>query len=143
MSISRRRGGGPRGPGLDESRARARRAAIYTKSVGIPDRWPRQNAERRRSPRSYGREREPVVAPFTKKLAGGEERSRVASGDEHRHLSGARRLPFSLSRPRNGFCAFRATINPLEAIFFFFYIYILIPRYTEFVNLCLETRVYS
>lgn len=43
LSISRRRGG-ERGARTDESRARARRAAIYTKSVGIPDRWPRQNA---------------------------------------------------------------------------------------------------
>lgn len=84
LSISRRRGG-ERGVQADESRAR--RAAIYTKSVGIPDRWPRQNAFARLARMgARARQREPVVAPFTKKLARGEERSHVASGDEHRHL---------------------------------------------------------
>lgn len=90
---------GPPGARADENRARARRAAIYIKSVGIPDRWPRQNAlvrfslalmdehERRRK-----RERESVVVSFTKKLARGE----AASGDEH-GISGTRRLPFSFS----------------------------------------------
>lgn len=106
----------------------ARRAAIYTKSVGIPDRWPRQNARFARLVRTDAREREPVVAPFTKKLARGVERSRAASGDEHRHLRHSEIAIFALGAARWILYIPHATI---------------VIRWITNCNCCLNTYSYS
>lgn len=122
LSISRRRGGG-RGVRADESRARARRAAIYTKSVGIPDRWPRQNAlARLASPRLARESESPLSRRLPKSPARGEERRGAASGDEAPASPALGDCHFRSPGPPDEFCAFHATIDPLKTITAFFFI---------------------